>query len=445
MHILRKIVNIIIEGRNQMELKSIKINGYRNVHNTTICFDNLTSILSLNNYGKSNLLSSIVFGLSFVQQHSKIKENMMNDIKCIPSLKGNSNDTFLFELECETTIEKVKHYISYSYSFTWMSYEKQIPGKINSECLKIKDESQTATTYIKRDKDNAVYKSSRTGRCSTKILIDDNELVLNKLLAFDSLYYKDLIKEILNINVYIDRHFDSTSGYGITFMSEQELTDLTLKPELNIPKTLYRIKENHLDKYRLLVNVFTSLFPSTQNLYVEEISNKIVPQIKLKSNNMQSISDKFYVLYIDDKNLDASINFMAMSDGARRILLLLTFVVLAQINKYDLICIEEPENSIHPGLLRKFLFAISELSEKTKLLFSSHSPYLINYMQPENIYLGLPSDKGFAEFKKLKTNTNAKKKLIRDVLDSNMQLGDYLFDLMSGSDDDIEELKLYVE
>lgn len=429
-----------------MELKSITVNGYRNVYNTTIEFNNLTSILSLNNYGKSNLLTSVVFGLSFMQQHPKNKQNMMNDIKCIPSLKNNNNDFFSFELECTTNVNDINYFISYSYSFNWMSYKKQLAGKIISECLKIRDESQTATTFIKREGNNAFYKSSKTGRCSTKILIDDNELVLNKLIAFDSLYYKELIKEVLNINVYIDRHFDSNSGYGITFMSEQELTDLTLKPELNIPKTLYRIKENHPEKYKLLINAFTSLFPSIRNLYVEEISNKIMPQIQIKSNNnIQAFSDKYYLLFVDDTNLNVSINFMAMSDGARRVLLLLTFVVLAQINNYDLICIEEPENSIHPGLLRKFLFTISELSENTKLLFSSHSPYLINYMQPENIYLGLPNNRGIAEFKKLRTNTNAKKKLLKDVLDSDMQLGDYLFDLMSGSDDDIEELNSYVE
>lgn len=429
-----------------MELKSITINGYRNVYNTTINFADLTSILSLNNYGKSNLLTSIVFGLSFMQQHPKNKQNMMNDIKCIPNLKNNNNDFFSFELECITNVDDINYFILYSYSFKWMSYKKQLDGKIISECLKIRDESQTATTFIKREGNNALYKPSKTGRCSTKILIDDNELVINKLIAFDSLYYKKLIKELLNINVYIDRHFDSNSGYGITFMSEQELTDLTLKPELNIPKTLYRIKENHPDKYRFLINAFTSLFPSIRNLYVEEISNKLIPQIQIKSNNnIQAFSDKYYLLFVDEKNLNASINFMAMSDGARRVLLLLTFVILAQINNYDLICIEEPENSIHPGLLRKFLFTISELSEKTKLLFSSHSPYLINYMQPENIYLGLPNDRGIAEFKKLRTNTNAKKKLLKDVLDSNMQLGDYLFDLMSGSEDDIEELISYVE
>ena len=66
-------------------------------------------------------------------------------------------------------------------------------------------------------------------------------------------------------------------------------------------------------------------------------------------------------------------------------------------------------------------------------------------MRPEDIYIGLPQNNGVAVFKKLKTNTNAKKKLERDILDSNMQLGDYLFDLMSGSEEDLEELRSYVE
>ena len=136
---------------------------------------------------------------------------------------------------------------------------------------------------------------------------------------------------------------------------------------------------------------------------------------------------------------------MAMSDGARRILLLLTFIVLAQINKYDLICIEEPENSINPSLLRRFLYTIKELAEDTKILYSSHSPYLINYMEPGNIYLGLPSDDGVATFKKIKTNTNNIKRLIRTLQENNLALGDYLFDLMSGSSDDCEELLSYVE
>lgn len=431
-----------------MNLKRIRVNGYCNIKNTSINLNQLTSILSLNNYGKSNLFTSIVFGLSFIQQHPRIKQTMMNDNKSRPCLKDNVDDLFSFEIEClETTINSQANII-YSYSFAWPSYKNGYKGRIVSECLKIKNCSQSATTYIKRENDSAFYKSSKTGRCSTKIQISESDLVLNKLLAYDDLFYQTTIKQLHNINVYIDRHFDSSYGYGITFMSEQELTDLTLKPELNIPKTLYRIKESHNDKYQLLINSFISLFPSIKNIYVEEISNKnFLQKTKKQTNDDKTIpfSDKYYLLFVEDKNLATSINFSQMSDGAQRVLLLLTFVVLAQINNYDLICIEEPENSIHPGLLKKFLFTVTELAENTKLLFSSHSPYLINYLNPENIYLGITNDYGLAIFKKLKSSTNAKKRLMKDLIVSNMGLGDYLFDLMSGSDDDIEELLSYVE
>ena len=82
-------------------------------------------------------------------------------------------------------------------------------------------------------------------------------------------------------------------------MSEQELMDLTLKPEINIPKTLYRIKEKHSDKYELLVNAFTSLFPSIKNLYVEEITDGLSSRMRIeRKNSIQSFSDKYYLLFV---------------------------------------------------------------------------------------------------------------------------------------------------
>ena len=66
-------------------------------------------------------------------------------------------------------------------------------------------------------------------------------------------------------------------------------------------------------------------------------------------------------------------------------------------------------------------------------------------MEPGNIYLGVPTDNGVATFKKIKTNTNNIKKLLRTLQDNELELGDYLFDLMSGSSDDAEELLSYVE
>lgn len=427
-----------------MEIKKIFVDGYRNIEKNTIEISDITSILSINNYGKSNLLFSIVFGLSFLQQHPKNKQVMMNDVRCIPFLKKKSSACFTFEIECQSNWNEKDLFLKYRYSFAWGKGPNL--GQIVFESLQMSDNGKDFTTFIKRDNDCTLYKSSRTGRCVTEIQIGNSELVINKLLAFDNLYYRDILREFLNVNVYIDRHFETESGYGITFMSEQELTDLTLKPEANIPKTLFRIKQDYPNKYELLCNAYKNLFPSVKDLVVQEVTaimpNNVMPR---NINGFQNFSDKVYVLFVDDKNLKASINFGAMSDGARRILLLLTFIVVAQINKYNLICIEEPENSINPGLLRSFLYTIKELAEDTKILYSSHSPYLINYMEPDNLYLGIPSDDGVAIFKKIKPSTNNIKRLVRVLQDNDLALGDYLFDLMSGTSEDYKELLSYVE
>jgi len=426
-----------------MKLKSVKVNGFRNLKEVKLDISEVVGILSVNNYGKSNLLSSIVFGLMFMQQHPRIKQEMMRDAKVVPMLNENLKDNFCYTIECEKKSGDEIINIVYSFEFKWGN--PIIPGEIVSESLKIKNlDSPEFSTYLKRLGNKAFYKSSKSGRCDNEIQIDSIDMAVNKITAYDNLYYVDLLKELLNINVYVDRHFETSSVYGITLMSEQELQDLTLKPEINIPKTLYTIKQEHPEKFELIKNIFTSLFPSIEGIDIEELSSARHARMA-RGIDASKFSDKYYILYVNDKNLKYEINFLGMSDGARRILLLLTFIVLADLNNYDLICIEEPENSINPGLLRNFLISITELAENTKVIFASHSPYLINYMNPENLYLGIPNDEGFAIFKRISNKTNNLKRLEKNVCNSYLQLGDYLFDLMSGAEDDIKEMVSYVE
>ena len=137
-----------------MELLSVYVNGYRNVSDTKVNLSDISSILSLNNYGKSNLLSSIVFGLSFIQHPQKTKQMMMNDVKCIPTLKSYENKYFKFEIECMDFIDDLKVFINYSYEFEWGHPEEKVNGKIIKECLKMKIDDSLPTTYIKREYDN---------------------------------------------------------------------------------------------------------------------------------------------------------------------------------------------------------------------------------------------------------------------------------------------------
>lgn len=45
-----------------MKIQIILIDGFKNLSNVKITFDNITALVALNNFGKSNVLECIDFG-----------------------------------------------------------------------------------------------------------------------------------------------------------------------------------------------------------------------------------------------------------------------------------------------------------------------------------------------------------------------------------------------
>ena len=132
-----------------------------------------------------------------------------------------------------------------------------------------------------------------------------------------------------------------------------------------------------------------------------------------------------------------------MSDGARRILKILTNLELASHKGCSIIAIEEPENSLNPKVLQQYLIALKGFAKNIKIIITSHSPYLINYIDPANIYIGLPNENGVAIFSKIKEKSI--NKLMADANDLDLNVGDYIFDLMSGDCNDLETLIKYTD
>ncbi len=48
---------------------------------------------------------------------------------------------------------------------------------------------------------------------------------------------------------------------------------------------------------------------------------------------------------------------------------------------------EQPEDSIHPGLLRKLLDVLRSYSASTQIVFSTHSPAVLDMLRPEEVLL----------------------------------------------------------
>lgn len=434
-----------------MELVKLRTGGFKNIKDNTLELSNLTALVSLNSYGKSNLLTAIDFGIDFISADTKKKERMMRFQPGIPLNNNNALQNYFFELEAKTILAGQPHLIIYRYEFQWRAKGKG-DAKIVSEQLEIKKDkkNQRFGRLISRDDKTALYKSSPTGRCSTKTTIMGNELVLNKLMAFDQLHFLDLLKQLNSLMVYVDHHLDVSSSYSPDFLIRANLDEFDLAGIANIPRTIFYLKQEYPEKYDLLKDAYLQLFPSFTDFDVIEIAvNKANVKVKITSIEGDEIPsdidvcDKFYDIMVNDKALIQPISFEKLSDGAKRMFFMLTFAVIADIKGLPLIAFEEPENSLHPSLMQSFLLVITQLTENCKIIITSHSPYMLQYILANNIYIGMPNEKHLTTFRRV---LNSKvSTLLRDVGEAGLSVGDYIFELMSGCEDDIEQINDYLE
>lgn len=428
-----------------VEINRITLGGFRNISKIDLSFEGITALVGLNGYGKSNVMDAIDFGFDFLHYSPKGKATLMSAKHSIPLLKANAGKDFEFEIELKLTSQKKDYFIIYGYSFAWETEAHS--AKILHESLRIrKDEkNQKYNTFISRNQQNAHYKSSVSGRCDKKIKIEDNGLVINKLLAIDDLYYGDIIRQINNIQFFIERHLDASQSFMPAPFVIKGFQELELQGINSIPRAIFFLKKDYPDKYELLINAFTQLFPDIVDINVQEIKLNSSFQdapVRLTEDSPIIFSDSIYTMSIVDEKLLQPVGFEHLSDGTKRVFLMLTFAVIADIKNLSMIAIEEPENSIHPSLFQSYLDVLSQLVEDCKIIVTSHSPYVIQYLEPHNIYIGMSSKTGEVDFKRIApTKVNS---LYRDAAEYDRSVGDYIFNLISSSDSD-EYLKEYLE
>ena len=148
-------------------------------------------------------------------------------------------------------------------------------------------------------------------------------------------------------------------------------------------------------------------------------------------------TDSVYVLFVKENNLVNPVDFSMMSDGAKRVFMILTKIIVSSVSNISLIAIEEPENSVHPGLFQAYIQIISQLLDDCKVIITSHSPYIISYLNPSWIHVGLNRKAGVAEFFTFKKS--GRKQLENDASGFNMSMGDYLFSMLADAESNISD------
>lgn len=419
-----------------MKIQAVSIDGFKNLSNVKINFDNITALVALNNFGKSNVLTAIDFGLTLIKATMKDKADMMANSNFIPINSFMSGKNYKFEIEILTELHDIEYRILYDYEFFWKFHENEEPY-IVSEHLRMRpeDKGQKYTQLINRNGKNALYKSSETGRCSSKINIEGTELVVNKLQAYDDIFYVDIIKKINHMKFYMENNLDARSFYHPDPIIRKGLENMTIDAE-NLPRVIYQLHQKNPGKYELLKEVYKDLFPDVEDIIVKQYKINAEDNI-LPADVPFIITNAIYVLFVKDKNLTHPINFSMMSDGAKRVFMILARIILANEGGISLIAIEEPENSVHPGLFQAYMHIISQLLENCKVIITSHSPYIVSYLNPSWIYVGINRHPGIAEFFTFKKS--GQRLLQQDAADFKMSTGDYLFSMLADEESNWED------
>lgn len=433
-----------------MLIQRIRIAGYKNISNTNIELQNIIALIGLNNYGKSNILEAIDFGHKFIKETPEIKNRMMGYTKAIPLNIKTANDNFIFEIEYISEFKGKEILVNYEIEFKWFKNKGEDEGrKIVREILKIKynEKGQKYTTHINRNNDKAFYKSSETGRCDKVILIEKDNLIINKLSNYDDLFYVDVIKNLTTLKFEINTFLDTTDAFDISPIRFKDIPLCTLdkKTGRNIAEIVYNLNNKDEDKYNLLKNSFLSLIPTIEDIKIVSLDVGDETTIKIPEDAPFIIADKIYRLKVKESTNNQDMDFENLSNGTKRIFLLLASAVLADIEKIPLIAFEELEDCIHPKQFQQLLIIITQIVKNCRIIITSHSPFLIQYLNLENIYISVPSKDGVAVFKKIKPS---KQKTIYNNANSyGISSGNYLFDLLIRyyEDEDESDLLSFIE
>ena len=145
----------------------------------------------------------------------------------------------------------------------------------------------------------------------------------------------------------------------------------------NLPNVVQYLKERHPDRLEQIFSVLRERIPR-----LERVEAEPMPDGRL-------------LLQIKDAPFEQPVLSKFASDGTMKMLSYLT--VLYDPEPPRFIGIEEPENFLHPRLLPELAEECRAASEHSQLLITSHSPFMLNAMRPEEVRVLYRDEQGFTQ------------------------------------------------
>ena len=397
-----------------MKIKSLTVKNFRGIQDQTISdIDNALVLIGKNNSGKSAFLTAV--------------RTLLGNYT--PQAKDFYKDTP--EIEISVIFEINDDYISKFYTNSKLGIQK-LPSN-SSDFENIKENtvfSESSFSAFKTERQDAV--ANRLEDVSTwerfgaiwikaikaKLNIDNNLLTVKAVFRKDASKPKYFINNTVNADVpvlfpnvaFIDdtRYFEEeengkaktiTSSLFAEVLKNQALTDETF---------IYCENCNHTDCETRCIDAIRRKNPG--ELSIEELQKLINYKTKNSSEEItRRITESFQKNYqegfkvnikatsnvdksfslitkIYDPNLGAEIELSNVGAGVRSIYILSLLQSYQQINtNHTILLFEEPELYLHPELQKEMAKTLSQISNNSQVLFTTHSPVMLREFSNDDI------------------------------------------------------------
>lgn len=145
----------------------------------------------------------------------------------------------------------------------------------------------------------------------------------------------------------------------------------------NLPNVIQYLKEQHPERLERIFSVLRQRIP------------------RLERVDAEPMPDGRLLLQIKDAPFEQPVLSKFASDGTMKMLAYLT--VLYDPEPPRFIGIEEPENFLHPRLLPELAEECRAAAERSQLLITSHSPFLLDAMRADEVRVLYRDEQGFAQ------------------------------------------------
>lgn len=405
-----------------MIIDNIIIEGISNIKHVSLNIGEMNALIAPNGYGKSNVLDAISFGMNFLTADEGTRQQMLNS-RFLPINVAMVDQNFRFEINGKIETSTLPLIIQYGYECEWSS-EGRV-GSVISEWCRIKSAGEQRFRQLinRPSTDKCWIVPSQTGRCNKKYDVTSLQLALPSI-ANGNLFLSDIASQVCDIVIPNLETLDNPSSY----FSMEGGTGIPLLGGLTLSEYIYRLKETDDYNYAILSDGIQQLIPGIVEFEPDEIT-------------LTDGRSKVYDIRIKEEFNVNPTSIRLLSSGSKRMIFLFTLCIAARRQHIPLIMVEEPENSVHPKLMENLLQILQTYASESKILMTSHSPYLMRYLMPDQLYFGLPKHDGLAHFAKV--NPAKLKTIYRYAGDMELTFGEFMFDFMLDMENDQEKMNTF--